>query len=61
MLKLVRLEKVRSKEKNSLRVIEVESTLKILFPGSSTVEQEAVNFKVVGSNPTRGAYEFGST
>ncbi len=26
-----------------------------LFPGSSMVEQAAVNCKVVGSNPTRGA------
>lgn len=25
------------------------------FPGSSMVEQEAVNFKVAGSNPARGA------
>jgi hypothetical protein len=27
----------------------------LLFPGSSMVEQEAVNFEVVGSNPTPGA------
>ncbi len=26
-----------------------------LFPGSSMVEQEAVNFEVVGSSPTPGA------
>ncbi len=26
-----------------------------MIPGSSAVEREAVNFKVVGSNPTRGA------
>ena len=26
-----------------------------VFPGSSAVEQEAVNFKVLGSNPSRGA------
>ncbi len=27
------------------------------FPGSSMVEQEAVNFEVVGSSPIRGAIE----
>jgi hypothetical protein len=27
----------------------------VLFRDSSTVEQEAVNFKVLGSNPSRGA------
>jgi hypothetical protein len=26
-----------------------------IFPGSSMVEQEAVNFEVVGSSPTPGA------
>ena len=29
--------------------------IKNIIPGSSVVEREAVNFKVVGSNPTRGA------
>ena len=27
----------------------------LLFPGSSMVEQEAVNFEVTGSSPVRGA------
>ncbi len=29
-----------------------------IFRGSSMVEQEAVNFKVVGSSPTHGAKEY---
>jgi hypothetical protein len=29
--------------------------MKIIFRDSSVVEQEAVNFKVQGSNPCRGA------
>ncbi len=29
----------------------------VSFPGSSMVEQEAVNFKVAGSNPARGAIQ----
>ncbi len=28
---------------------------KVTFPGSSMVEQEAVNFEVTGSSPVRGA------
>ena len=28
-----------------------------IFPGSSMVEQEAVNFEVTGSSPVRGAKE----
>ena len=33
----------------------IELLSDLAFPGSSMVEQEAVNFKVAGSNPARGA------
>lgn len=29
--------------------------MKLIIPGSSMVEQEAVNFEVTGSSPVRGA------
>ncbi len=32
--------------------------LRFLFPGSSMVEQEAVNFEVAGSSPAPGAKIF---
>ena len=31
--------------------------MEMLIPGSSMVEQEAVNFEVTGSSPVRGAIE----
>lgn len=33
----------------------VDAKIIFTFRDSSTVEQEAVNFKVLGSNPSRGA------
>ena len=41
--------------KSSTRVLHAQPNKRYLFPGSSMVERAAVNCKVVGSNPTRGA------
>lgn len=39
----------------------MRSSERFIFPGSSMVERRPVKAMVVGSNPTRGADEFGES
>jgi hypothetical protein len=48
---------MQKREAGFLLLMMIEYFLQI-FRDSSAVEQEAVNFKVLGSNPSRGALEF---